>query len=582
MDRPRLIRACFAAAVLVLGTSCGNTLAPPAPETLDHHVEVDLSQTWSSTPWNPERDSRGVPLPQPEQTTLTSQFVLPADMVGHGSMLVLEGLSWTAEVIVNGHKLEAVRGGPSPVEIPLGRHLRPGENIIKISVAGPQDTPTLLVGHTETAAMIATPPRLVLRPEQGLTRATATLSDDGVDLVALTRGETDGWSVQFSAWRDGERIADWGTAVISDGRAELQDLAWAGPSWPEDGALFLLQATIRNAAGQVVDSGAWRTGLRRFVLRDGQTHLNGQPYPLLGLRKHNAGLEFGLRFLGRAGLNLAEFHGEVPTSRELSMADELGVALAVLPRCDGRLKTDRDAVLAAGTELARQDAAMIAHVSHAPSVLLWSTEGSAINRDGYSVGRPLIKNMRTDPIERLVAAWDIPAFAIPSTGPDESLDERRERAGLAAGSPFWILEIHLEGDDLSNEAIAAAVQASTAVGAVGGVLPGAVERDAGWGPFWAATAPTIGVRPLALEGRRAHARITGQGLRPGEFLSVQTPGGPHRAAVAGPDGTATVSVWHAGTATARMTSGERDISLRPGSWSDATWRGQPTLVSATP
>ena len=88
--------------------------------------------------------------------------------------------------------------------------------------------------------------------------------------------------------------------------------------------------------------------------------------------------------------------------------------------------------------------------------------------------------------------------------------------------------------------------------------------------------------PLALEGRRAHARVTGQGLRPGEFFSVQTPGGPQRAAVAGPDGTATVSVWHAGTATARMTSGERDISLRPGSWSDATWRGQPTLVSATP
>ena len=577
-----MIRVCITAAVLVLGISCGNTVVPPAQETLDHHVEVDLSQTWSNTPWIPERDARGVPLPQPTQTSLTSRFVLPADMVGHGSILVLEGLSWIAEVTVNGHKLDEVRGGPSPVEVPIGSHLRPGENTLNIDVTGSADAPTLLVGHTEAAAIIATPPRLILRPKAGLMRATATLADTGLKLVALTRGETDGWSVQFSAWRDGERIADWGTAVVSGGRAEITDLAWSGPTWPDDGALFLLQATIRNAAGQVIDSGAWRTGLRRFVLQDGQTHLNGQPYPLLGLRKHNAGLEFGLRLLGRSGLNLAEFHGEVPTASELSMADELGVALAILPRCDGRIKTDRDAVLAAGTELARQDAAMIAHVSHAPSVLLWSTEGSAINREGYSVGRPLIKNMRADPIERLVAAWDIPAFAIPSTGPDESLNERLERADLAVGNPFWILEVHLEGDDLSNKAIAAALEASIGVGAVGGVLPGAVERDEGWGPFWAATAPTLGVRPLALEGRRAHARITAQGLSPGEFFSIRTPGGPHKAAVAGSEGTTTISVWHAGPATARMRSGEQTVSLRPGSWSDARWRGQPTLIAATP
>jgi len=582
MERPLLVRLFIALAALIMGTSCSNVTHEPAQETLDHHVHVDLDGTWSSTPWNPARDARGVPLPQPDEVVITSRFVLPKDLVGHGSILVLEGLSWTAVVTVNGHKLDAVRGGPGPVDVALGQHLRPGENTITVEVSGPEDAPTLLVGHTEPAAKLVTPPRLILRPEHGLELVTATLSDGGVDLRAITRGEAEGWSVQFSAWRDGERMADWGTAVVSDGRAEVQASTWSGALWPDEDALFMLHATVRNATGRVVDSGAWRTGLRRFELKDGKTRLNGQTYPLLGLRKHNAGLEHGLRILGQAGLNLAEFHGEVPTSAELALADELGVALAVLPRCDGRIKASRDAVLEAGTELAEQDAAMIAHVAHSPSVLLWSTEGSAINREGYSVGRPLIKNMRADPIERLVAAWDIAAFAIPSTGPDESLNERRDRAGLAEDSPFWILEVHLEGGDPSNEAIAAALKASIDAGAVGGVLPGAVEQDTSWAPFWATVAPTLGIRPVRLNNRRAHARVTGQGLRPGEILSVKTDGGPHTAAVAGSDGTATVSVWHAGPASVGTPRGQQSISLRPGSWSEAAWSGQTTQVQASP
>ena len=581
MAGPYRLNANIAWVVLALAVACNLVPRETAQETLGHHVHVDLTGTWSSTPWNPSRDARGVPLPQPEETTLSSRFQLPEDLIGHGSVLVLEGLSWTATVTVNGQDLSPVTGGPNPVEVPLGPHLVPGENVISLVISGPADAQTLLVGHTEPAAMLASSPRVILRPEHGLGVATATLTDDGVKLQALMRGETEGWSVQFSAWRDGERLADWGTAVVSGGRAELTGEPWTGARWPEPGALFFLQATVRNAAGQVVDTGAWRTGLRRFTMQDGQTSLNGKPYPLLGLRKHNAGLEHGLALLGRAGLNLAEFHGEMPTRDELQLADELGVALAVLPRCDGRIRASREEVLKAKTALEKQDAAMMMHAAHAPSLLMWSTEGDAINREGFSVGRPLVANMKSDPIERLVASWDLPAFAIPSTGPDERFDERRQRAELAEGSPFWILEVHLEGDDPSNEAIEAAVRASMGIGAVGGVLPGAVERDTSWGPFWAATAPTMGVQPLSLDGRRASARISGQGLRTGELLHVQIPGGPHRAAVAGPNGNADLSVWHAGPARVVLPTGPQDTTLRPGSWSNVQWRGQSTTVRGT-
>ena len=133
-----------------------------AQETLGHHVHVDLTGTWSSTPWNPSRDARGVPLPQPEETTLSSRFQLPEDLIGHGSVLVLEGLSWTATVTVNGQDLSPVTGGPNPVEVPLGPHLVPGENVISLVISGPADAQTLLVGHTEPAAMLASSPRCLL------------------------------------------------------------------------------------------------------------------------------------------------------------------------------------------------------------------------------------------------------------------------------------------------------------------------------------------------------------------------------------------------------------------------------------
>jgi len=582
MSRPRIMRTAVAILALAMSASCGDTRPIPAQETLDHHVHVDLSQTWTATPWDPERDAKGAPLPQPEQTEISTRFILPDDLVGHGSVLVLEGLSWTAEVTVNGHTLSPVQGGPGPTKVALGPHLKAGENAIKIEVTGPGKSPALLVGHTEPEAMIRTPPSLVLRPRHGLEGVTASLTAEGVRLTASTRGIADGSSVQFDAWRDGERIADWGTALVTGDQALLEGMPWTGTLWPESGALFMLRATLRDAAGQVVDSGAWRTGLRRFELRDGVTQLNGQPHRLLGLRKHNAGFNHGLRILGAAGLNLVEFHGEMPSAAELSLADELGVALAVLPRCDGRIRTQREAVLAAEADLARQDTSMIAQVAHAPSVLLWSTEGSAVNREGYSVGRPLIKNMRSDPIERLVAAWDIPAFAIPSTGPDHTLTERQARAEVAENSPFWVLEVHLTGDTPSVEALADTVQASIDVGAVGGVLPGAIERDPTWSPAWAKAAPALGVDPLSMEGRRAPARIEAHGISPAEMVSVRVPGGPHLATIAGPIAPITLSAWHAGSASVRTPQGEQTVALKPGRWTNISWSGHPSRIDSAP
>ena len=581
MTPPRRWALAWVTAVLsVVGVACSDP--PPSQETLNHHIEVDLSQAWSKAPWAPSRDATGRAQRNPERVELEAAFTLPSAWVGHGSALLIDGLSWRADVSVNGRDLGSSFGGPGTRVVSLGDSLRTGENLIRVVVDGRGEASALIAGTKETSAVVRTAPRLLLRPKGGLINATARLTPSGVQLVAHTAVAHPGASVRFEAWRDGVRVADWGEAPLEGNEARLVAGAWSGPLWPEPGALFFLRATLYGADQQQVDAAAWRTALRRFELTDGSTMLNGQPHRLLGLRKHNAGFTVGLEALSSAGLNLVEFHGEIPTRADLAAADELGVALAVLPRCDGRIQATRDAVLEAATELSRQDADILAPLSHAPSVLLWSTEGSAINRAGFSVGRPLIANMRTDPMERLVTAWDLPAFAMPSTGPDERFLEERERAEVAPNSPFWVLEFHLEEGQADVTTLAAAVQQSIDAGAVGGVLPGAIDQGGRWADAWSSTARNLGVQPLEMHGRRSASRVSFSGVKPGTMTRIDVPGGPVLAAVAGPGGRADIEVWHSGEATATTPLRTQTVSLRPGRWLNRRWAGDAIQVDASP
>ena len=101
------------------------------------------------------------------------------------------------------------------------------------------------------------------------------------------------------------------------------------------------------------------------------------------------------------GLNLVEFHGLIPTLAEMQLADELGVNLAILPRCDGRIQANMTHVQQESHALQSQDIHIINHTLHAPSVLMWSTEGGGINRADESVGRAIIKNMKADYEDRV-------------------------------------------------------------------------------------------------------------------------------------------------------------------------------------
>ena len=568
------------AAVMWVGLM-GCTVGKPEPvlETLDHRLTLDLEQAWSSTPWVLETDSTGKPITGASEVTMSTQFSLPEAWIGHGSILELEGLRWTAEVEVNGYDLPTVTGGPGPVAVVIGSLLKPGNNAIEVTLNGRDGAHPLLVGDNIDAARLTAPPSIVLQPLVGLDDAVASLGPDGVRLSAWARGAPQGAVVEFEAWLDGVLIQKWASAVVDNGVAMVTGQPWNGPLWslksPSE-SLFLLNARLIGPSGKQLDHGVWRTGLRQFSIGEHEFRLNGESLLLLGSRNVSFGFVSQLGLLESAGLNLIEFHGEMPPRSVLSDADELGVAIAVLPRCDGRIKANLEQARMFKPELSKQDARMVAQAGNAPSVLLWSTEGSALNRKGYSVGRPLIESMNGDPVERLVAAWDLPAFAIPASGPNEQTLGQRERAEHKEGAPFWVLEFHLggPGEVSTVDALATALRASIALGAVGGVLPGEKEGDKNWAPAWAKHAGELGVEPIELDGNRAHSRASIGGLEVGQITSVQFEGGGHRAWVTGPTLETTVEAWHQGPATFTVGGTQRLAELTPGYWKDLKWAGR--------
>jgi hypothetical protein len=568
----------FAAMVWMGAVGCTGSAPEPVLETLDHRISLTLDQAWSGTPWKPETDEAGRPLKGPDETTISTQFILPEAWIGHGSILEFEGLRWSAEVEVNGYDLPPITGGPGPSSVAIGSFLKPGKNTIEVVLKGRGDAQPLLVGDNTEAARLSAPPSITLRPLVGLDDVVASLGPEGVRLSARTRGVADGSVVEFEAWLDGERIQEWSSATVKGDVATVTEQPWSGPLWSissPSSSLFLLNVRVVNPAGKQLDQGVWRTGLRQFSLGEHEFRLNGEVLHLLGSRHRSGRFLSGLRLLESAGLNLIEFHGEMPPRSVLRDADELGVAIAVLPRCDGRIQATLEQASALKAELSRQDARMIAQANNAPSVLLWSTEGSALNRKGYSVGRPLIESMTTDPVDRLVAAWDLPAFAIPVTGPDEQTVGQRERAGHQAGSPFWVLEFHRGGTEEGStvDTVAAALKSSMVLGAVGGVLPGEKEGDITWAPSWAKVAGEMGVEPLRLDGNRAHSRASIKGLSVGQIASLQFDGGGHSAWVTGPTMETTVEAWHHGATTFSLGGEPLSAVLSPGQWQGLQWQG---------
>lgn len=548
---------------------------------------LDLSAAWDAQPW----DARG---PGPVGLQLTGRVALPADRLGAGSVLVLEGAWWDVQATINGVSLPASTGGLAPLRLDVGPHLRAGENTFVLVLSPPAPgTPPLQTGGGLASgggwradrADLQVAPRLELRPAAHVRSVSLPLDAGQVRATARVDGAPAGARVRFTVALDGEQVADLGEGPVIDGVATAPATAWPLDDWrPGRPALYLARAALVGAGGETLDAMAQRTGALDVAGDEAGLRLAGDPLRLMAVRVtgHDRDLPGRFAALVAGGANGVEVHGELPRTTWLDEADELGLPLVLVPRCVGRTNkgTPTEAILALQHE---QDLRLVDHTAHHPSPVLWATEGQSANSQKKRPGPPKVlwtEGLLTDPLGRPVSQHDVDARVqrVGMPGPDGAPQDSCVVEGCGAA---WLTEVTWRGPATPQmwSVMAGRTQhALTEGGALGVVIPTPRPADeGGWAPAWAAVAAAAGVSPASPGPFRAPSAVSLRGGPPGATVFVEAPGHPTVGTVLDRQGAGGVQLWHAGAAEVVLGSRRIPVTLRPGTW--AAWVQTPAAVT---
>ncbi|MFT5681686.1 MAG: hypothetical protein ACI8RZ_002592 [Myxococcota bacterium] len=553
------------------------TPAPPATRG-----ELILDAGWSTAPWI--RPSGH------QHLNITGTFDL-GEAPGSGSVLLIEGGWWHLTATVNGTTLPTTNGGLTEARIPVGPHLRPGENTLTLSISAPTNVDSILTGGSlssvrrdQGAALLQAPPRLLLRPEAHVDDAWLEVRDGLLISHAEVVGAPPGAIVRFSATLDGNVLADLGTAAVSQGRADAPGLPRDLPAWAMGSAALLhLHATLLDGDTRL-DEAIVRTGVRELTAAP--LALDGEPLRLMGARVINrepqTSLPDTLAQFAPAGINAAEIHGETFRRDWLDAADELGLPLVIVPRCIGRSSQHTGERADLLSVMARQDAATARLLRTHPAVVLLVIEGP----DAQNM--PLWTEALTE--ARIpIAGHDLPARVL-SLKSGETIDTPTLRCQPKDCRGAWLVELTpwwrtvQEGDKpdsptrwrLLSEAL---VTYMTDEGAIGAIVPSPNPREAaGWESAWQSAAAALSIPAVPGTGRgRSEVMVTG--AHPGETVWLSADHAPTTAAIADATGTARLSMWHSGPATVQVGDHSQPVTLRPGRWRHYSW--QPEVAEVT-
>jgi len=500
-------------------------------------------------------------------------FELPAGRGGARATLVMPDLWWQATVTANGRELAPAVGAPGTAEVPLDGALKAGENRLRIVVEEASGRPLL-----ETNGCLRTPElgggvELILHPETWIRDGALVAEGEGVGAAVRVRAAPAGARVHAEAWLDGERLEWGGSAEVSgDGVARIAAAPWPGPRWrPQEAdgdALVHLAATVVDDGGQVLDRATVRAGVRALTFADGELQLDGEPFRMMAIRADpeqppHAQLAGWLA----AGVNAVELHGRAPSPAWLAEADELGLPVVVLPRCDGPLWMGvqpgqrREQLETLAGPLAGQDRELAWRTAAHPSLALWACEGDADHARALCGGLTGQDPRGTPAAGVQLGSWPLPAeglrAASPAGGP-----------GPAAIDPGWIVELTGASATLAGAPAAATFVDACQQGAVGGVIPHPVghgHRDA-WTEAWASAARELSIPALATTGRRAGSRVQVRQLDPGQVAWLEVPGLTPVGEVAGAGGSVTLERWHRGQATVTVGGRGEAVELSPDTW----------------
>jgi hypothetical protein len=551
-------------------------------------AEIVLGQGWSAAPWSQS------PHGTAQSLTLAGSFRLPAGQVSQRAELLLEGLWFEADVLVDDRPIGRVYGGNAPLRVDLGDAFADGEARLTLQIRKPADgdTPAVTGGGLYSnadrgkrlPAWLAEPPVLVLHPTHYIDRIALRAEETQVQAMAWLGGDIDpGSRVRFEGWLDGRSLGSLGEGPVDRqgdewvARADLQP--WSGPWWtPVSPGLFHLQATLIDEAGDPVDQLSRRLGVVERRVSPAGLHFGQEVYKplaarLLAVTARGPLLPVAQPLLD-AGLNALEVHGEFIPGRWWREADELGIPLIYLPRCAGMSGQSGPVPPKRASLVAEQEARVLQASLDHPSIALWVDEPPPQKKPEPSRVSP------DDPLQRPAVPQDIPGFAMEGLwaaeqcldGPCAGAFIREQMGGTSQGwgavANYWKqLAIGLHRGPIW-----------------GGVAPSPAQPHSS--DYVQQMAPALaeaGVQPLRLgDGRRASSIVVVSGLTPGEIVTLRAPGVMEVGAVVAPSGQASLRLWHSGTATLRAGERSLHVELLPSLWAEGDLRGKATQVDLGP
>lgn len=312
--------------------------------------------------------------------------------------LRFEGVFREATVWLNGEKLGTQDLPYLPFEFDVQSRLAPGENVLVVRVdneLGPDTLPGYAMLQDE---------RLGWWKYGGLTREVYLEAAPAVrvfraHVVPAVGADGGSWRAVLGVWNAGAAASGELQVTVTDPDGGAQTLAAAadfpaGASFfdvrtegasarlwtPADPALFSLQARV--TVGAKTDAATYRFGLRSFAPRGQQLLLNGKPYYLLGMNRHEdhpasgpteptAIIDADLNVLRSLGVNHVRTVHYPNRARIYDRLDEEGfTAQEEIPLYQSYAEHLLGAVLPARAE--RALAGMVLRDFNHPSIIIWS------------------------------------------------------------------------------------------------------------------------------------------------------------------------------------------------------------------
>ncbi len=525
--------------------------------------------------------------PAPSFPTLyiTSSIHIEKHWPTKGAAIVLSGSWWKGQVSVNGTALPVFYGGAQDVEVPL-TGLQSGPNTLSIKLEVPEGVSRRVTGGTlssldrkGSSAYLASAPVVILRPESHIAGMTVLTTPDQIVPKVWITGNAQ--SVQLSIHKDGQKLVDFAPCPINDGVVNCSPIEWPLEWWSMGNPnLYFLQAVLKDSNETVIDSTSERIGVRSvdWATR-GALKINGENVRLMAARMvhRHRGQSFQERIVQftKAGVNSVESHGEWIRQDWLELADEMGLATIIVPRCVGRTN-DRQG----GSEdhlsahMTLQDQRLLWDIKNHPTVVGFALEGDTSNHwSNRSLWTDtLLNNPQNLPVfgkdqpVRLFQVEYLPDGSVQSTCRPQNCE----------GS--WLVETVTQPKFVDWASVANAYANAHKDGALGGVIPtprqsGGInkpdnkEETNDWISAWK-TASEIVQPTSSPKNTRASSDIQIK-TSPNQWVELQISGQVTQRSISDDTGTVQFWVYHDGSAQLSCGPNNKEITIIADQWVNA-------------